>query len=159
MKISFQPSIKPRAQAALEELTKTYKNHDPEDADVMVVLGGDGTMLRTLHKFSGTNLPIYGLNLGTLGFLMNEHRSKSDLQARIEKAESYKIHPLHMEATDLHGNTHTNLAYNEVSLLRQTHSSAKIMIFVNDEVRLPLVPASEASRRAVDEALEIAGLL
>lgn len=138
MKISFHPSIKPRAQAAYEELTKKYGQHAPEDADVLVVLGGDGTMLRTLHQFSGTTLPLYGLNLGTLGFLMNEHK-KADLPDRIAKAAEYVIHPLRMSATDRHGKNHEELAYNEVSLLRQTHSSAKIMIFVNDEVRLPLL--------------------
>lgn len=138
MKISFYASDKPRAQAAFEELCKRYQNHDAADADVMVVLGGDGTMLRALHQHTKSDIPIFGLNLGTLGFLLNEYK-KSDLPERIEKTIRYTIHPLMMEATDRQGKTYTELAYNEVSLLRQTHSSAKIMIFVNDEVRLPLL--------------------
>ncbi|MCB1782398.1 MAG: NAD kinase [Alphaproteobacteria bacterium] len=138
MKISFQPSPKPRAQAAFEELVQKYGDHAPEDADVLVVLGGDGTMLRALHQFAGTNVPIYGLNLGTLGFLLNENR-KSDLPARIEAAKGYTIHPLRMVAADREGKRFTELAFNEVSLLRETHSSAKIMVFVNEEIRLPLL--------------------
>lgn len=138
MKISFQPSPKPRAQAALEELCQRYENHAPEDADVLVVMGGDGTMLRALHEFAGIQIPIFGLNLGTLGFLLNEHR-KCDLPARIEAAKEYVIHPLQMRAMDREGRTFKELAFNEVSLLRETHSSAKIMVFVDDEVRLPLL--------------------
>ena len=138
MRISFYASDKPRAQSALEELTQRYPNHAPENADVLVVLGGDGTMLRALHKFKDVSVPIYGLNLGTLGFLLNEYK-KNDLVERIQKALRYTIHPLLMDAVDRHGKTFSELAFNEVSLLRETHSSAKIMIFVNDEVRLPLL--------------------
>ena len=138
MKISFHASDKPRAQAALEELSHRYENHDVENADVLVALGGDGTMLRALHKYPDLKIPIFGLNLGTLGFLLNEYK-KADLIERIGKTVRYKIHPLLMNATDREGKTYSELAFNEVSLLRQTHSSAKIMIFINDEVRLPLL--------------------
>lgn len=138
MKISFFASDKPRAQAALEELSTRYHNHSLESADVMVVLGGDGTMLRALHHLQGKNLPIFGLNLGTLGFLLNEYK-KSDLPERISKALGYTIHPLMMRAITREGESFEELAFNEVSLLRQTHSSAKIMIFINEEVRLPLL--------------------
>lgn len=138
MKLCFYASDKPRAQAALEELGKRYQNHAPDNADMLVVLGGDGTMLRALHKFKESNIPLYGLNLGTLGFLLNEYK-KSDLPERIGKAIRYTIHPLIMQATDRDGAIFEELAFNEVSLLRQTHSSAKIMIFINDEVRLPLL--------------------
>ncbi|MCB1840601.1 MAG: NAD kinase, partial [Alphaproteobacteria bacterium] len=138
MKICFHASEKAQAQAALEEYSKKYGNTPIEDADVLVVMGGDGTMLHTLHSFITINIPIYGLNLGTLGFLLNEHRKK-DLPDRIKTARPYTIHPLRMDATDKHGKIYTELAFNEVSLLRETHNTAKIMIFVNDEVRLPLL--------------------
>ncbi len=138
MKIYFHASKNPRPQAALRELTEHYKQHNLEKADVIVVLGGDGAMLRALHQFTDVNLPIYGLNLGTLGFLLNEYKQK-DLYDRIEKSQVYEIHPLRMKAIDVKGHSFERLAYNEVSLLRETHSSAKIMVFVNDEVRLPLL--------------------
>ncbi len=138
MKIHFHASTNPRPQAAYRELIQRYEDHPLDQADVIVVLGGDGAMLRALHKFSDIDLPIYGLNLGTLGFLLNEYKQK-DLVDRIEAAQAYEIHPLRMEATDIHGKTYEKIAYNEVSLLRETHSSAKIMVFVNDEVRMPLL--------------------
>lgn len=138
MKICFHASTKPEAQAAVEEFLRKFRNYPIEDADVLVVLGGDGTMLRALHRYIKVTIPIYGLNLGTLGFLMNENRKK-DLIERIELAKKQIIHPLRMDATDKQGRVYTELAFNEVSLLRETHNTAKLMIFVNDEVRLPLL--------------------
>ncbi len=138
MRIHFHAPERPRPQAALKELSERYGQHKLDNADVIVVLGGDGSMLHSLHDFTNIDLPIYGLNLGTLGFLLNEYKNK-DLVERIENAKEYKIHPLRMEAIDVEGKTYSNIAYNEVSLLRQTHSSAKIMIFVNNEVRMPLL--------------------
>jgi NAD+ kinase len=139
MKIHFFASDRPRPQTAFRELKNKYEHvEDPEKAEAIVVLGGDGAMLRALHNFTGIDLPLYGLNLGTLGFLLNEYKNK-DLVARIRNAQSYKIHPLRMQATDVKGNIHKAIAYNEVSLLRQKHSSAKIMVFVNDQIRLPLL--------------------
>ncbi len=138
MKIHFHASNRKRPQEALSELSKLYDNYPIEKADVIVVLGGDGSMLRALHKFTDIALPIYGLNLGTLGFLLNEYKKKNLIE-RISAAQSYKIHPLRMRATDVNDLTHEHLAYNEVSLLRETHSSAKIMISVNDEVRMPML--------------------
>lgn len=138
MKIHFHASENPRPQAAFRELTELYDHYPVEEADVIVVLGGDGAMLRALHKFTDIDLPLYGLNLGTLGFLLNEYKSR-DLIQRIERTERFEIHPLRMEATDIKGTVHHALAYNEVALLRETHSSAKIMVFVNDEVRMPLL--------------------
>lgn len=138
MKIHFHASENPRPKAAYRELTDKYEHHDLDVADVIVVLGGDGAMLRALHTFTECNLPIFGLNLGTLGFLLNEYKN-TDLVERIAQAKGYEIHPLRMNATDVKGKKHSALAYNEVSLLRETHSSAQIMVFVNDEVRLPLL--------------------
>ncbi len=139
MKLHFYVSEGARPQAAFRELKEKYGHHaDLNSADTVVVLGGDGTMLRALHSFTDNNIPIYGLNLGTLGFLLNEYKNK-DLVDRIENAQNYKIHPLRMNVTDVKGKEHSALAYNEVSLLRQKHSSANIMVSVNEEVRLPLL--------------------
>ncbi len=138
MKVHFYVSNNKRPQEAFAELSKLYEHHPIEKSDVIVVLGGDGTMLRALHKFTDIPLPIYGLNLGTLGFLLNEYKRR-DLIERIKSAQEHKIHPLRMNVTDINGSNFERIAYNEVSLLRQTHSSAKIMIFVNDEVRMPML--------------------
>ncbi len=136
MKISFYAAKhKPRAQQALAELKGLYGQVAPEEADTICVLGGDGTMLHALHDFADYQAPIFGMNLGTLGFLLNRH-SREDLVKRIETAKRFTIHPLAMKATDRHGNTHEELAFNEVSILRETHNSAKIKIIVNDVVRL-----------------------
>ncbi len=135
MKLSFHASKKPRAQKALEELKSTYGAHKPEESDVLVVLGGDGTMLRALHEHVDLDIPIFGMNLGTLGFLLNVYNLK-DLPERIEKANEFTIHPLRMIATDKAGAKHSELAFNEVSVLRETHNSAKIKIFINDKERI-----------------------
>ncbi len=139
MKLYFFVSDNPRPQTAYRELKKRYGHEkDIKNAEAIVVLGGDGTMLCALHEFTGVDLPLYGLNLGTLGFLLNEYKN-NDLVERIRNAQSHVIHPLRMQATDVKGKKHDAIAYNEVSLLRQEHSSANITVFVNDEVRLPLL--------------------
>jgi NAD+ kinase len=135
MKIAFYASQKPRAQKAMEELKSTYGFCDPKDADVLVVLGGDGTMLRALHTFVDLDIPFFGLNLGTLGFLLNPYYL-DNLPERIRNANRFDIHPLRMEAVDKHGNIHHKLAFNEVSVLRETHNSANIRLFVNDKERI-----------------------
>lgn len=135
MKLAFFAGKKPRAQKALEELKSTYGAVDPEEADTIVVLGGDGMMLRALHAFADYQAPMFGLNLGTLGFLLNEYH-KDNLIKRIQNAKRFTIHPLEMIAIDKDGKKHKELAFNEVSLLRETHNSAKIKVFVNDDVRL-----------------------
>lgn len=135
MKLAYFAGRKPRAQKALEELRSTYGSVEPEEADAIVVLGGDGTMLRAMHAFADYQAPLFGLNLGTLGFLLNRH-SKDGLIERIRDARRFTIHPLKMATTDSEGKTHSELAFNEVSLLRETHNSAKIRVLVNDEVRI-----------------------
>ena len=135
MKLGFFAGKKPRAQKALEELKSSYGFVEPEEADAIVVLGGDGTMLRALHSFSDYQAPLYGMNLGTLGFLLNQHK-KDGLEKRIKDAKRFTIHPLTMEAVDKDGKKHKELAYNEVSLLRETHNSAKIKVNVNGETRI-----------------------
>ena len=136
MKIAFHASKKPRAQKALEELKSAYPACKAADADFIVVLGGDGTMLSALHQYVHLDAPIFGMNLGTLGFLLNTYNLK-DLPGRIEKSNRFSIHPLRMIAKDKAGVKHEELAFNEVSLLRETHNSAKIRVLVNGKERIP----------------------
>ena len=106
----------------------------PRDADIIVALGGDGFMLQTLHAFVGKGKPIYGMNLGSVGFLMNEYRT-DDLLTRLAAAEEAVIHPLRMQAHSTEGVTEA-LAFNEVSLLRETRQAAKIRIMVDGRPRI-----------------------
>ena len=122
------------AQAALITLRGLYNDVGPEDATVIVALGGDGFMLQTLHAFLAKGKPIYGMHLGSVGFLMNEYR-ESGLNVRLEQAEAAEIHPLRMRATAA-GKTTEALAFNEVSLLRQTRQAAKIRILVDEKIRI-----------------------
>jgi NAD+ kinase len=106
----------------------------PQDADIVVALGGDGFMLQTLHAFIGKGKRIYGMNLGSVGFLMNEYRTE-DLLARLAAAEEAVIHPLRMQAHGANGVTGA-LAFNEVSLLRETRQAAKIRVTVDGRARI-----------------------
>jgi NAD+ kinase len=134
-RLHFFASDAPDAQAALALMRARYEDAGAEDCDVIVALGGDGFMLQTLHKFLDTDKPIYGMNLGSVGFLMNEFR-EDDLQERLIAAESARIHPLKMQATSADGTVEAR-AFNEVSLLRQTRQAAKLRILVDGKVRTP----------------------
>jgi len=112
-----------------------YGDCKPENAEVIVVLGGDGQMLQTLHNNMNLNIPVYGMNFGSVGFLMNSYDQK-DLHARIENAKPNIIHPLVMQATDENGKIHTALALNEVSLFRSSSQAAKIEILVDGKSRI-----------------------
>jgi len=136
MKLAFKANPKPRAQQALEDLKGKYDAVPPSKADIIVVIGGDGTMLRALHDHKDLNIPLFGINQGTLGFLLNHHDRRANLIKRIENAEAFKIRPLEMTATDRGGQKHTGVAFNEISLLRQTHNAAKIRISINKKVRI-----------------------
>ena len=133
--ISFIASNSKDAQKALKELKKLYKNTKPEEADVIVPLGGDGLILHVLETYGTQNIPIFGMNRGTVGFLMNKY-SKNNLLNRLNKAEITKISPLTMEATNIKGTKYKGIAINEVSLLRQSRLTAKISINVNKKLRL-----------------------
>jgi NAD+ kinase len=112
---------------------------DVEDAEVIIALGGDGFMLQTLHAMLERRkpvVPVFGMNLGTVGFLMNEWRHHG-LDDRLERAKSFKVTPLKMTATGVDGRVHTLPAINEVSLLRETRQTAKLEVSVNDRVVLP----------------------
>lgn len=134
-KLAFVASETDEARAALERLTNLYGQVPPTQADVIVALGGDGLMLQTLHTYLGSSRPIYGMNRGSVGFLMNEYR-EDDLRERILNADMTPIHPLVMEVTDKDGQTHAARAINEVSLLRQTSQAAWLRISIDDRVRL-----------------------
>jgi NAD+ kinase len=134
-RIAFVASDVPEAREALERLAARYGNIRPPDAEVIVALGGDGLMLQTLHRFMNDRIPIYGMNRGSVGFLMNEYH-EDDLCQRIAAAEVTRVHPLSMVATDIHGKSTKGLAINEVSLFRQIHQAAKLSIAVDGTMRL-----------------------
>ncbi len=134
-RIAFLASRTPESQVALAELQAVHGHHDPESADVLCALGGDGFMLRTLHRYGPRGVPVYGMKLGTVGFLMN-HYERDGLLARIAAAHPAHLHPLEMNAVTESGAFVTSLAYNEVSLLRQTRQAAHLRIHLNDRARL-----------------------
>jgi len=134
-RIAFVASERTEAQDARARLAARYGETSPKDAQVIVALGGDGFMLETLHAQVDGRKPIYGMNWGTLGFLMNEY-SEEGLLDRINAAERAVVHPLRMVAADAHGALHRALAFNEVSLLRQTRQTAKLRISIDGQVRL-----------------------
>jgi NAD+ kinase len=133
--ICFLSSGAPEANEALERLVERYGNCEPADADVIVALGGDGLMLQTLHRMMDAPKPIYGMNRGSVGFLMNEFHDRG-LRKRLENAHSSILHPLVMRTIDAKGATRTARAINEVSLLRQTYQAAKLRIGVDEKERL-----------------------
>ena len=134
-RIAFSASDAPEARKALSRLAKRYGNATPETADVVVALGGDGHMLQTLHRYVSTGTPIYGMNRGSVGFLMNDY-TEGQLLERLHAAELTTIHPLRMVATDESGKSHKGIAFNEVSLLRQRYQAAKLQISIDNKVRL-----------------------
>jgi NAD+ kinase len=134
--IAFVASQTQVAQSAFDELVTLYGNTNAQDADVIVALGGDGFMLQTLHETQGMRAPVYGMNCGTVGFLMNEY-APQNLAQRLNDAEEEVINPLIMRAQGVDGKLHEALAINEVSLLRAGPQAAKLQISVDGRVRLP----------------------
>jgi NAD+ kinase len=122
------------AGEALAAMRARHEDAGPDAADVIVALGGDGFMLQTLHAFLGKGKPIYGMNLGSVGFLMNEYRQE-DLDQRLALAEQAVVHPLRMTAYRKDGKVEA-LAFNEVSLLRETRQAAKIRVMVDERPRI-----------------------
>lgn len=133
--IAFVASETSEAEESRARLIARYGSASVEEADVVVALGGDGLMLTMLHKLMNTGTPIYGMNRGTVGFLMNEYR-EDGLVERIEKAAVNTIHPLAMTAHDASGRKRTAHAINEVSLLRQSYQAAKLRILTDGKVRM-----------------------
>jgi NAD+ kinase len=134
-RIAFIAAQTEIAIAARLRLTAIYGDTTPENADVIVALGGDGLMLEVLHKVLGTRKPVYGMNCGSVGFLMNEF-AESGLAERIANAQASTLFPLRMHAITASGVVEEALALNEVSLLRQLRQAAKIRITVDHRQRL-----------------------
>jgi NAD+ kinase len=134
-KICFVTNETQAALKAAERLRARYGACQVDEADIVVALGGDGLMLQTLHQVMGRSVPTYGMNFGTVGFLMNEF-SENRLEERLAAAQRTHIYPLEMSVVDASGASHSALAINEVSLFRSTYQAAKLQILVDGEVRL-----------------------
>ena len=134
-RIAFVADEAAPARRALRQLEARYAHVPPHEAEVVVALGGDGFMLQTMHRYLDRRLPIFGMNRGTVGFLMNAFDADG-LPERIAGADCVEYRPLEMTATTVAGDERTALAINEVSLLRQTRQAAKIRISIDERVRL-----------------------
>lgn len=134
-RIAFRASTAPAAQQALAALTERYGQYSLEEAEVVVALGGDGFMLQTLHETETLSVAVYGMNCGTVGFLMNAYSTET-LAERLDAAEETIINPLQMTATTADGRAVRALAINEVSLLRAGPQAAKLAIYVDGKLRL-----------------------
>jgi NAD+ kinase len=135
MKLAFIAANAPGPQDACARLTAIYGDVPAKQADVIVALGGDGLMLEALHRVLGTDMPVYGMNCGSVGFMMNEY-NEEDLPGRVSRAQSSMLHPLRMHAITASGVVEEAMALNEVSLLRQGRQAAKIRISVDHTERL-----------------------
>ena len=135
-RLAFLASDRPEAAGARAALAARYGDTPEAEADVLVTLGGDGFMLETLRRDLARRRPIYGMNRGSVGFLMNDY-AEDGLQERIAAAEKAVIHPLVMKAKDAAGATHEAIAINEVSLLRETYQTAKLRILIDGRARMP----------------------
>lgn len=133
--LCFISSEAETAHEAAQRLAALYGQASPEEADVIVALGGDGFMLQSLHDTMDSGKLLYGMNQGSVGFLLNEYREEG-LRERIEAAVEHDIHPLEMTATDAEGELVHAYAINEVSVLRQSYQAAKLKVLVDGRVRL-----------------------
>lgn len=134
-RIHFVASPSDKAQAALAAMETRYSQSPPDEAEIIVALGGDGFMLRTLHRLVSARLPVYGMKLGNVGFLMNRYREDGLLE-RLAEAQTVELKPLRMEVSTEAGSQSQALAMNEVSLLRQTNQAAHVRISVNGAVKV-----------------------
>ncbi len=138
-KIACVADTSPKAQAALKEIKKNFDivelTRRRMGAEAIVVLGGDGFMLQTLHEYMKMKLPFYGINCGTVGFLMNQH-SVDGLQERLDRSRPATLYPLHMYARRTNGKVMQALAFNEVSMFRQGRQAAKIRVSIDHVIRL-----------------------
>ena len=134
-RIAFRANDNPIAQAALKDLTDAYGQTEPAKASVIVALGGDGFMLQTLHETQSLDVPVYGMNCGTIGFLMNEYLSEGVVE-RLDAAIEETLNPLTMRALCADGKIREALAINEVSLLRAGPQAAKLRIWIDGKLRM-----------------------
>ena len=135
LRLAFVASDRIEAVEARDILAKRYGEVAEDKADVVVALGGDGFMLETLHRNLASNRPIYGMNRGSVGFLMNDYNEDALLE-RIGAAEKATIHPLVMTTLDSAGHERRALAINEVSLLRETRQTAKLRVLIDGKTRM-----------------------
>ncbi|WP_343560106.1 NAD kinase [Kiloniella sp. b19] len=134
-KLAFVASDSEKAELALDELSTTYDAVPPEEADVIVALGGDGFMLETLHRYMTLDTPIYGMNRGSVGFLLNQF-NPTGLLDRLSSAQHIVLHPLETKVTTLDGQEHSALAINEVSVHREVRQAAKVSVHVDGVLRM-----------------------
>ena len=135
MRINFSIGKNKKAKIASTKLIKHYGQVDLSEAEIIVAVGGDGAMLNALRESISSNLPVFGLNRGNIGFLMNNF-SEFDLIKRLEKAKEIIVHPLEMLVSDIENNEYKEMAVNEVSIFRSSHQSAMISIKIDETVRL-----------------------
>ena len=135
MKFHFISSNTSEAKVAKQEYINSYEQTDPKLADVIIPIGGDGILLKSLHDFNELNKPFFGINFGSVGFLMNAASNKN-LKELIENSKSTDLKPLKMTAKDEDDKIYDSIAYNEVSLMRQSHQASKFEIKINDTVRM-----------------------
>tara|TARA_B100001540_G_scaffold301456_1_gene307915 strand:+ start:512 stop:1270 length:759 start_codon:yes stop_codon:yes gene_type:complete len=135
MKFYFNSSNSEEATKAKEEYIAKYGQFNPNESDVIIPIGGDGFLLKSLHDYKDLKKPFYGINYGSIGFLMNSE-SKENLEKIILNAQNIELKPLQMKAKNNKGDTFESIAFNEVSLMRQTHQAAKISININGIERM-----------------------
>ena len=135
MKFFFDSLNSTEALNAKEKFVKIYGQEEAKNADIIVPIGGDGFLLKSLHDYKDFKKPFYGINYGSIGFLMNSE-SKESLEKIISKAQNIELKPLNMKAISNKGDTFESIAFNEVSLMRQTHQAAKISININNVERM-----------------------
>lgn len=131
----FLASQSAKSQEALLTFTHQHQQYSPEEADILVILGGDGFMLQSLQKYGHLKKPFYGINYGTVGFLMNE-TTPDTLEENSQKADNTSVYPLKMTAINLENEKHILYAFNEISLLRQSALAAHIRIIIDEVERL-----------------------
>ena len=135
MKFHFLSSNNPEAKENEKELVKLYGQNSLEEAEYIVPIGGDGLLLKSLHNYSKLNKPFFGINFGSIGFLMNNIINK-DLNEIVNHSKKSIFKPLKMSAKSIDNKIYEAYAYNEVSLMRQTHLASKIKIKINDQIKM-----------------------
>ena len=135
MKFHFISSNSAEAIKAKDEYINYYNQTDPELSDIIIPIGGDGILLKSLHDFNELNKPFFGINYGSVGFLMNA-ASDENLEKLIANSKSTDLKPLQMTAKDEHDKVHDSIAYNEVSMMRQSHQASKFEIKINETIRM-----------------------
>jgi NAD+ kinase len=137
-RLAFVASTTSKSQTALRDLTEQYGNHPPDEAEVIVALGGDGFMLETMHRYMALNVPLFGMNRGTIGFLMNRFELEQ-LPQRLVLAQLQELRPLKMVANCEGGARLEAVAFNEVSMLRQERQAARLRLVINGRERMEML--------------------